>query len=264
MAPTALPELQSRVMRALLGGEDAACAALLRHDGRPPGGLERLQVYRNNLFESLTAALGAVYPVLAKLVGAGFFRRIAREYIRAHPSRSGNLHDFGASFAAFLAQDASANALPYLSDVAALEWAWHEVYHAADAAPPELARLAEVPPEAQPRLRLVWQPALRLVASRFPLLAIWQANQDGADESAVVSLDAGGVNLLVARDDAGDFAIEIQPLAPAHYRWLEASLLRSATLAEATQAALALDPAFDLAGVLAQHAARGRLRGLLG
>jgi hypothetical protein len=261
MAPTALPELQSRVMRSLLGPEDAACLGLLRRDGRPPGAGQRLQVYRNNLFESLTAALQAVYPVLERLVGAGFFRRLAREYIGVHPSRSGNLHDFGAHLADFLAEDEPAAALPYLSDVAALEWARHEVYHAADAAPPELARLAEVPPEAQPRLRLLWQPALRLVASRFPVLDIWRANQDGADESEVVSLDAGGVDLLVARDDAGDFAIEFQPLAPAHYRWLEASLLRSATLAEATQAALALDPAFDLAGVLREHVARGHVRG---
>ena len=98
----ALHELQRRVMDALLHpGEDAAAAALLR----PSPGLDaarRLRLYRNNLFESLTAALAAVYPVTQQLVGEDFFRALARRFIPAFPSRSGNLHDFGAELPAFI------------------------------------------------------------------------------------------------------------------------------------------------------------------
>src|SRR5689334_10948952 len=76
-----LRELQTRTLDALLhGGAGPAAAALLR-SGRGPAPARRLQVYRNNLVVSLTAALEAVYPVVARLVGAGFFRQVARAFI---------------------------------------------------------------------------------------------------------------------------------------------------------------------------------------
>ena len=62
-------------------------------------GARLLQVYRNNIFISLTAALAAVYPVVQRLVGEGFFKYAADAFIRAHPPASGNLHDFGAGLA---------------------------------------------------------------------------------------------------------------------------------------------------------------------
>ncbi|MEK7711434.1 MAG: DNA-binding domain-containing protein, partial [Pseudomonadota bacterium] len=100
--------------------------------GRFPAA-QHLQVYRNNVVESLTGALCAVYPVVEKLVGDGFFRYAVHEYLRAHRPRSGNLHDFGDAFASFLSGFAPAAELPYLPDVARLEWAWHQAFHAADA-----------------------------------------------------------------------------------------------------------------------------------
>ena len=105
-----------------------------------------LQVYRNNVFESLVGALKAVYPVVERLVGTGFFAYAADGYIRRHPPTSGNLHDFGGDFAGFLAGFEPARELTLLPDIARLEWAWHRAFHAADQAPLALERLAAVPP----------------------------------------------------------------------------------------------------------------------
>ena len=68
-------------------------------------------VYRNNLFASLGAALEAVYPVSARLLGQGFFRQLARAYIVKHPSTSGNLHAFGAHLPLWI--DAAATTLGF-------------------------------------------------------------------------------------------------------------------------------------------------------
>jgi len=89
----------------------------------PPAQL--LQVYRNNVAVNLTEALKAVYPAMARLVGDEFFAHAAGHYLRHHPPASGNLHDFGAVFADFLAAFEPARGLDYLPDVARLEWAWH-------------------------------------------------------------------------------------------------------------------------------------------
>lgn len=247
----ALPETQALMLGALLG-RDATTAAtrLLR---RAPGlpAARRLQIYRNNLVESLTAALAAVFPVVAQLVGEPFFRQLARGFIAAHPPRAANLHGFGREFAACVAQQAGQ--LPYLADVASLEWACHEVYHEAEHEPLAPTRLAEVPPSLQLRVRLQPAPAARLIASRYPVLRIWQSHQSSAQGDAPISLDDGGVRLLVARRD-GD--IEFRLLGDAEDHWLRA-LTAGATLAAATAAALDRDAGFDLGGVLGRHLSLG-------
>ena len=89
-------------------------------------GESRLQIYRNNVFTSLTDALEDIYPVVARLVGNEFFSYAAHEYIVRYPSRSGNLHEFGDRLPGFLGGFPPAKDLGYLADVAHLEWTWHE------------------------------------------------------------------------------------------------------------------------------------------
>lgn len=255
----ALPDTQACVMDALMLRSDAAAAAALLRPSAMPSARQRLQIYRNNLFESLIAALHAVYPVVARLVGTGFFRHAASAYIRAHPSRSGNLHDFGGELPGFLRAFGPAASLPYLPDVAALEWAYHRAYHETELPALELARLAQVPVAAQAELRFRLQPCARFVASRYPVLKIWQANQAQAQDSdATISLDEGGVSLLVVQHD---LEIEFRLLGAAESRWLRA-LAGGASLADATRQALDDDPAFDLATTLARHLGLGLFTGM--
>ncbi|CAN7752013.1 DNA-binding domain-containing protein [Variovorax sp. LjRoot290] len=249
----ALPDIQARVMDALLLRGGAAATALVRPT-EPLSARQRLQVYRNNMFESLIAALGAVYPVVARLVGTGFFRHATKACISAHPSRSSNLQDFGGEFPGFLRAYPPAADLPYLPDVAALEWALHRAYHEAELPALALERLAQVPAAEQAGLRLRLQPSARFVASRYPVLRIWQANQPEAlDDGSTISLDEGGVNLLVVQHA---LEIEFRLLSLAESRWL-CALADEASLADATRRALDADPAFDLMAVLARHLGRG-------
>lgn len=245
----ALHELQRQVMDALLQrGDPAGALALLR----PTPGLDaarRLQLYRNNLFESLTAALGAVYPVVQQLVGEDFFRALAGHFIPAFPSRSGNLHDFGAELPAFLRGFEPAATLPWLGDVAALEWAIHAVYHEAPLPALALPALAALDAHAQAALRLRLQPCARLLASSYPVLQLWQAHQPHTE----VMLEAvdwrQGTRVLVAQH-----ALEVAfcPLADGEDAWLRA-LDDGQPLAQACARALEADPGFDLPTVLLRH-----------
>ena len=248
----ALAETQARFLDALLASSPlprARATALLR-DAGAVSAVRRLQVYRNNAQASLRAALEAVYPVVARLVGGAFFADVARRFIPVHPSRSGNLHDFGRELPNFLRSLPVLDVLPYLGDVAALEWACHEVCHEADDAAFDPAALADVPVGLQPALRLALQAAVRFVESPYPVLAIWQANQpDIAADAPPVRLDQGGVQLLVARRD---FDIEFRLLGAAEARWLRA-LADERPLAAAVAGALDIDPAFDFGALLARH-----------
>jgi hypothetical protein len=239
-------------MDALLGRVDAnAAVRWLRPDDRI-GAAQRLQVYRHNLFENATAALQAVYPVVTQLVGKAYFRQLARSFIRAQPSRSGNLQDFGQGLPLFIATVDGLSELPYLADVARLEWAWHVAYHAAVQPGLAIDALAAVPVADQPGLRLRWQPGVSVLRSAHPVLAIWSAHQPGADD-ATVSLDDGGIDLLVA-PQALD--VEFRRLAPGEAAWLLA-LADGLGLADASAAALEDSAVFDLGAALARHVGRG-------
>ena len=257
-AMLALPDAQRLFFAALLDREHSAALLPLLRQGHGPSAAQRLQIYRNNLFEGLSDALRAVFPVLAQLVGDDFFRPLARRFIAAHPLRAAHLQGFGRELPAFLAGLPMAADWPYLADVAALEWAWHEVYHEADVAVLRPEHLAQVPTARQLDLRLALVPAARLVASPYPVLRIWQAHQGDADPAFTVSLDDGGVRLLLLRRA---LEIEFVLLTEAEQTWL-AALASGKTLAEATLAALDADAGFDLAAILGRHLSLGSFAAL--
>ena len=114
--------MQALVSGALLHGESTYRVASLLREGCGVAATRRLHVYRNNLFASLGAALGAVYPVVARLVGAAFFRQLAHGYVLRHPSLSGNLHDFGARLPDYLRKQSSLAALPTAISIMMETW----------------------------------------------------------------------------------------------------------------------------------------------
>ena len=231
----------------------AFSAALLEADrppswlpgSRSPQGSDGLAIYRRAVFANYRRALGATYPVVRKLVGVAFFNAAVDAYVQVHPSTSGDLNVYGDAFGRFLAQYGPASGLPYLPDVACLEWAMDETGRAPDdGASPEatLAALAAVAPERLPALRLLLAAATRLVASPYPLLRIWQANQENAPADVRVCWTDGGDTLLVRRDDTG---VSLERISAGEHAWL-GELARGSALATAIDAAQRVDASFDL------------------
>lgn len=242
-----LRDLQQGFAAAVLANADTDFSAEL-HDGRIPG-QRCLQVYRNNVFASLTGALSAVYPVVTRLVGAGFFGYAADSYLRQYPAHSGNLHDVGHAFADFLQTFPAAATLPYLEDVARLEWAWHQAFHGAEHAPLDPLTLAAVATERHPDLRFFLHPTARLVASDYPILRIWQVNQGDYAGDEQLDLTAGNEQGLVLRPQ---MTVEILPLSRGEYSLLQ-SLATGASLGTACDVAFSQEPALDLGDILQKH-----------
>lgn len=192
-----LARLQADFAAALLGGDAGPFAAHLAGD--PATALARLAVYRRAIAANRNGALRSTYPVAARIVGDAFFAEAARQYSEAVPPDCGDLNRHGAAFADFLAAYPHASAMPWLPDVARLEWAGHEALLAADAPPFDFAGLAAVPEEDQARLAFTLHPSVRLERSAWPVLAIWEANQPERDGTP--DRDAGDDDVLVWRED---------------------------------------------------------------
>lgn len=248
-----LRDVQSGFLSAMLSGDNSLIAALI--DAHGMSAEARLGIYRNNVLHNLIEALRDVYPVVERLVGEEFFAHAARHYIQGHPSTSGDIHRFGEHFAGFL--EAFCSQLVYLGDTARLEWAWHEVFHAAEHPPLSLKRLAEVPPEDYASLRCSLHPACRLLSSLYPVHCIWQFNQPGHDTGETIDLAEGGVRLLIHREP-GCFAIAMEPVWAGEYTLLE-ELAQGNTLANAVARAYEAQPDFELASRLRHHVESGTL-----
>src|SRR5215472_17490076 len=116
--------------------------------------LKRYNVYRNNVTVSLINALAASFPATLRITGADFFRAMARFYVRAAPPTSPLLFDYGRDFPDFIERYEYARSVPWLADVARIERAWLDAYHAADVEPLMPGVLAGVPSEQLPDIVL--------------------------------------------------------------------------------------------------------------
>jgi hypothetical protein len=235
---------------ALFDPARATPSGLVGPDGVPSP--RRFAVYRNNVVVGLVGALKANYPAVCRIVGEEFFDAMARVFVTSQPPSSPMLLDYGAGFADFIWGFEPVADLPYLADVARLERAWLEAYHAADAVPLAPEALAAIPGDDVAGLTFSLHPSLRLIWSRFPVLTIWRMNV-GDGVPAPVDLTAGGEDALVVRPDA---EVEVRAMPPACFEFVEA-LQQGHSLTEAMKMALRADPRFDLSGTIRDLIAAG-------
>ncbi|MDI1343690.1 MAG: DNA-binding domain-containing protein, partial [Pseudolabrys sp.] len=207
---------------------------------------KRFAVYRNNVVVGLTEALQANFPAVCRLVGEEFFRAMARAFIPVCPPKSPILLDYGMGFAEFIAEFEPAAPLPYLPDVARIERAWTEAYHAEEAIPLVPGAFADIPGDQIADLRFAIHPSVRIVRSQFPALTIWRMNvADG--EPSPVDIDSCGEDVLVVRPAAD---VEVRSITPGSATFLS-NLASGKTLGEAAESAMSDAENFDLSGNLA-------------
>lgn len=233
-----LIELQQAFAEALVDPKQAPVG--VDPDGRPDA--LRFDVYRNNVAASLIDALEAAYPAIRRLVGEAFFRACAACYVMREPPRSPIMLYYGESFAEFLAGFAPLGDYPYLADVARIERAWLEAYHAAEAEPLDPAVLARVAEHRAGGLCFTLHPSLRIVRSAFPALTLWRINTAEGDPPPI-RLDSGAEDALIVRPGA---EVEVRAVPPAGAAFVE-TLAHGRTLAEAVRKATSISKSFNLA-----------------
>ena len=236
-----LAAIQSGFAAALApGGKVGGAAGLFRGDAA--GVTRRLGIYRGNAQANALKAVGAIYPVLAQIVGSDFFEGLARAYAKNFPSASGDLNEYGEAFGDFLAGFEPSQELPYLPDVARLEWRAHKAHYAANHLHLDPARLAGVAEDGYAALRLALHPACALLQSPWPLARIWEVHQADFSGEFKVDLDAGPSCALVYRPE---LRVCVSALSPGQHAFL-VSASSGGTLGAALNAAMAAEAGFML------------------
>ncbi len=194
-----LRELQQQFALTVFGQQSVSeLETLIR-----PNGLEssrRIQVYQNNVRTTLAEVLQAHFSVVSTLVGEGSFQALAQRYAKQHPPSTGNVTDYGGQFPQFISCVPELKDLPYLQDVATVEWAYIEAYHAMDSDFLSLETLASVPESKHAELTFQFVPSVRMLKSIFPIFDIWQFVKYHSDkDDSTLNIDRGGQAVLVLR-----------------------------------------------------------------
>lgn len=206
---------------------------------------KRYNVYRNNVTVSLMNALAAVFPATMRITGTDFFRALARLYVRAAPPTSPLLFEYGHNFPDFIERCEHARPMPWLADVARIELAWLDAYHAADVEALPVHALALVAMEQLADTVLTPHPATRIVRSGHPAVTIFTANRNESPVGRIETI--GPEDALVTRPR---LEVVVRRLPPGGAVFLT-RLMAGEPLGVAAAAALTDSSAFDLSANIA-------------
>jgi hypothetical protein len=243
--PLALPDLQAAFAAHIVGSDCADLAAMVVGDSISAEA--RLRVYQHHVAYSLGTALAATFPTVQTLVGEEFFRTMAGRFVARELPVQPVLSEYGAKFPEFVAGYEPACELPYLADIAQLDWALNAAFHSPLERRLAAADLATIAVERLPSLPIALSAGAALIRSRYPLDCIWNASQPGAS-AGTVDLASGRADLLVLRrlDDAVFIVLDGGEAA------FVASLAAGTSLEIAAEQATRHEPSFDLSTAFAR------------
>ncbi len=210
-----LKEIQEQFSSALLDKSEAFSLQIL------PGTFQadqRIQLYRNNFYISLSEILSGVFPVTHALVGDTFFAQLCKAFIRQHPPAEGSVTHYGADLPDFIACLSQAESTPYLADVARLEWAYAKVNEYWKVEMPfPFEKLALVVPEEWPNILFKLAKNVHLICSDFAVLDIVNGVRNDCLEDVVVAIPQ---QIIIS--GAANQEIQCQAVSPPEYAFLEA------------------------------------------
>src|SRR5262245_18499137 len=191
-------------------------------------------------YRSLVDGLATRFPVTRRMIGREAFGAMAHRFISERSVVATGVQNWEA-FPSFLRSQSNAASIEYVADIAKLEMAQGKARDAADALPLRAQGFQSLLRTERPEaLRLVLHPSVFLVASRFPVVTLWDISQS---DDVNRGIDRWGAECaLVARPF---LEVQVRRLPPGGCAFIRA-LSQGRTLAAAFDAGIAADPRFDI------------------
>ena len=201
-APSGVAEGIAAERRLPAGGLDA----LVRGDDRLSAE-ERVDIYANMYFYRLLDVLREDFPATVRVLGDDNFHNLATGYLLEYPPTEPSVMYCGRHLADFLRGHALRKNAPYVADLAALERASVEVFHAPDAPALDAEQMRAVAPEKWPALKLRTHPAARVLKLEYKVAELLRAVEEGREWRPA---DAGVVEVIVWRRNSRVFYRELE------------------------------------------------------
>ncbi len=163
-------------------------------------------------------------------------------YVKSNLPQSCVLSTYGASFPDFVAQFPPVISLPYLADVARLEYAYVQIYHCRDSKPIDQNQISHLLMNVGhlTELSVCLRPAVFLLKSSFAIGSLWLAHQGSLDIAQISPLLPENILLIRPALD-----VEMLKLSNADASFIEA-LKDGVNLSESAAAAISIDANFNI------------------
>ncbi len=155
----------------------APTLATLLTPSRTDTAVTRLRVYADGYPARIQEVLAETFPAVAHVIGAAGLAGLTQRYIRTVTLRSYNINGAGAALPRVLGNDPLSQRLPFLPDLAELEWRIAVAFHARQHPPVDPAPLATWTLAEWKRVVLRFQPSVAIVCSRWPIRSIWECRE---------------------------------------------------------------------------------------
>ena len=218
--PLPLKQLESLLYR-LITAPSGVAEGLAAERNLPPRGLDaivcrderlsaadRVDIYANMYFYRLLDVLKEDFPATLKVLGDTRFHNLVTGYLVEYPPTEPSVFYCGRYLADFLRDHPMRERAPFVADLAMLERALVESFHAEDAVALDAAAMRAIAPAKWPSLKLAIHPAVRILPLQWRVAATLRAVQDGRD---VVPAEPTAHDVIVWRRDARVFFREIEP-----------------------------------------------------
>ena len=158
----------------------AHAEALIRGDSRLSAS-ERVTIYANAYFYRLLDCLDEEFPATSAVVGANNVVAIVRDYLRAWPPTEPSIFYVGRNLSAFLRDHPLVTRWPFISELARLERAMLDVFHAADAFTLSDEAMRAIPSYQWPAIRLKIHPAVQILHNEWHVTDVLSDVQTGRE-----------------------------------------------------------------------------------
>jgi hypothetical protein len=163
--------------------------------------IEQLEIYREQFWLRHTASLLEDFPGLSGVLGQECWEKLVESYLGEVAPQSWSLRNLGYRLPTHVEHAAWLPHRDLCTDMARLEWAYIELFDAADLPPVDPARLGAIPEEAWETARFVLSPAMTLLRIRYPVVELRRALADATDatDRTVPIPERASANLVLYR-----------------------------------------------------------------
>ena len=173
MASPSLAEVQ-RALSARICGNDAPSP--LDEWIRVPRGADpsvRLAIHLEGYPARIASSLAEAFPAFANILGDGSLAKLTDRFIECDLSPERNLNRIGRTLPGFLESDPLTREVPFLPDLAALEWAIFECFHSESGRDLDPAAIGDYSLDDWARIRITFRPGTAVVNSAWPIRVLW-------------------------------------------------------------------------------------------
>jgi len=194
-----IESLQNDFISAIFGGDKAPAISHVMGDDILTAE-QRFGIYKGSVHGILTQALGTIFPVCKELVGDEFFDRMCDIFIDKYPPKTSFFAEYGSDLPLFLSTFEHVKDIPYLVDVAHLEWSRQTVWHAQDAQNTDFSSLANLDENQQSKLVFQLSNNMHLIQSDYRIDELWFAHQEDS-ELSLENLEINQAVKLIIRNE---------------------------------------------------------------